>query len=72
MIYTCPNGGVINTVYVEFVSPIQTIEPTEENGIENPFYAFFVRTMSGYTIGFEEQDYASAEWLRNELLSYLG
>lgn len=69
MFFTCPNGSVINTMYIEFVSPIQYVEPTEENKLDQPLYAFFVRTMGGYSIGFEEADQGNAEYIRNELLT---
>jgi hypothetical protein len=69
MIYFCPNGGAINTTYVEFVSPIQYVEPTEENKLEQPINVFFVRTMSGFSISFEDLERDDLEITRHNILT---
>ena len=69
MYFRCPNSGMINTMYIEFISPVQRIDPTEENKLENTIYAFFARTMSGYTIGFEENMEEIADNIRRDLIT---
>ena len=68
MIFRCPNSGVINTMYIEFVAPVRYIEPDEENKLEKPMYVFFVRMMSGYTICFEEEYQEIADNTRRDIL----
>lgn len=69
MFFRCPNSAMVNTMYIEFISPVQYIEPTEENKLEKPVYAFFVRTMSGYSIGFEEEMQDIADNIRRDLIT---
>lgn len=69
MFYKCPNESVLNTAYIEFVSPVQRVEPSEENNLQNPVYAFFVRTNSGYVISFEEEELTKTEILRIGVLA---
>lgn len=70
-LFQCPNSGFINIAYVEFVSPVSLIEPTEENKLEVPVYAFFVRTMSGFSVGFEEQSEELINSIRDDLVSLI-
>lgn len=70
-LFQCPNSGFINIAYVEFVSPVSLIEPTEDNKLEAPVYAFFVRTMSGFSIGFEEPTEEAVNSIREELISLI-
>jgi len=69
MLFYCPNGGAINATYIEFISMIQYVEPTEENKLEQPINVFMVRTMSGFSISFEDIDREELEYIRNSLLA---
>lgn len=69
MFYVAPNSSVINTSCVEFVSSIQVVEPTEENKLDRTLYIFFVRTMSGYVVSFEEETLDEATAIRNDFLT---
>jgi|688.fasta_scaffold39153_8 hypothetical protein len=69
MLFRCPNSGVINTAYIEFVSPVQYVEPNEENNLESPKYVFFVRTMSGFTVGFDEDMEEITNNIRQDLIN---
>lgn len=71
MFYTTPNMSLINISCIEFVSTIQTIDPTPENNLEMTMYGFFIRLISGYVVSFEDFDYEKLNEQRNELATSL-